>query len=702
MAEQPRDRPHLLIQGGGETEIYTSPRLPRTGMPPARARAAHAQKLEQAIGRALAAAREQLSARDDAIASGEPGFYLEFELPKDHQVALDSLGDRRAGVELVAVQPPTEGDPFVTATVFVPEKKAEHFAKKVEQYRDEETAKGNPKHQALVARIEDVRLGALRSLFVDPAHLFPKPGRPAWWEVWVRDGRLEVLRAVAMGMDVTVGSHQGDQISFPERDVVLVRASPEAMDRLAQNSDAIAELRIPKDTPRFFLEMPSIEQEEWAGDLADRAIAPGPLAPAICLLDSGASRDHPLIRPGLAPADQHAYDDDWGVGDSPVWNGHGTMMAGTALYGDLQEVLASGNAVPLSHRLETVKVLPPRGQNDPQLYGAITEIGVGKAEDRAPRRPRVLCMAVTSEVGLGRGRPSSWSAAIDKLAYGGGDNRRLIVLAAGNIRDEIAAAEYPDANDLAEIENPCQAWNALVVGACTDKITITDPNHVGWQPVAPAGDLCPSSRTSTTWDRQWPIRPDVVFEGGNLAHDGANPAFPVNDLQLVTTHYRPPCGCSTPSVTPAPPRRSWRTSLPASWWNGRNFGPRPCAASSSTPPNGRPRCTPGSGPPKQAERRCSAATVGGCRASNGPCGARRTTPRSWSRTRFCPSARRRPRSRPATCTSIASPGRERSWKASERRPSSCASPCPTSSIPIRASADGRGGIGTPLTACASR
>jgi hypothetical protein len=70
-------------------------------------------------------------------------------------------------------------------------------------------------------------------------------------------------------------------------------------------------------------------------------------------------------------------------------------------------------------------------------------------------------MAVTSGVGLGRGRPSSWSAAIDKLCYGGGDQRRLMVLSAGNIRDPIMAGEYLDANDLAEAENPCQAWNAL-------------------------------------------------------------------------------------------------------------------------------------------------------------------------------------------------------------------------------------------------
>jgi hypothetical protein len=161
------------------------------------------------------------------------------------------------------------------------------------------------------------------------------------------------------------------------------------------------------------------------------------------------------------------------------------------------------------------------------------------AEAKAPRRRRVICMAVTSDAGLARGRPSSWSAAVDQLCYGGGDRRRLMVLAAGNLRGDIVAAEYPDRNDLEEVENPSQAWNPIVFGACTDKITITHPDFDGWQPVAPAGDLSPASRTSGLWERQWPIRPDVVFEGGNFAHDGANPASAIDDLQLVSTHYRP-------------------------------------------------------------------------------------------------------------------------------------------------------------------
>ena len=41
------------------------------------------------------------------------------------------------------------------------------------------------------------------------------------------------------------------------------------------------------------------------------------------------------------------------------------------------------------------------------------------------------------------------------------------------------------------------------------------------------------------WDRQWPVKPDVVLEGGNLAHDGASPGEAIDDLQILTTYFRP-------------------------------------------------------------------------------------------------------------------------------------------------------------------
>jgi hypothetical protein len=536
LARPPRNREHFHIQGSGESERYTSPRLVINGLPPARARAAHAEHLERALNGAIAEARGLLDTREPAIAEGERGFYLDFEIPVEHQIALDGLENRQKKIELVAVKPPAEGGDTVRATVFVPETEADYYIGKVEQYRDVDTKTGRPRNQNLVARIDDVRLAVVRSLFTDDDVLLPPEGRQVWWEIWLRDGRLQSFQNVARRQNVRLREYR---LSFPERDVVLALADLAMMQRLLINSDGVAELRLSKDTPDFFLAMRPVEQAEWAGNLVERAAQPSALAPVVCILDSGATQAHPLIAPGLDPADQYSYDDAWGVEDSAYWNGHGTMMAGTVLYGDVEAALSTGLPIQLSHGLETLKILPPNAQNEPELYGAVTEIGIGKAEKSFPGRNRAFCMAVTSGVGVARGRPSSWSAAVDKLCYGGGDRRRLIVLAAGNIRDPIIHSEYPDNNDLAEAENPCQSWNTLVAGAYTDKINILDPTFNGWTSLAPAGELSPASRTSTLWDRQWPVRPDVVFEGGNFAHDGVNPAEAINDLQLITTHHQP-------------------------------------------------------------------------------------------------------------------------------------------------------------------
>ena len=351
-------------------------------------RARHAEKLARAIGAAVQQAREKLGARDQAVAEGEKGFYLEFEIPAAERTAVEGLENKPAAIELVAVRPTADNPEMVSATVFVPERSADFFAKKIETYRDKDTKKGRPRNEALVARIDDVRLGAVRSLFTDDAALFPIAGRQTWWEVWVRDGRLEIFRQVAHRLNVMVKDHA---ISFPERDVVLALANEMTMARLVDNSDAVAELRVAKDTPTLFLEMRPIEQADWAQDLADRVEVPDAIAPAICLLDSGATRAHPLIEPALDAADQHTYDEDWGVGDSAYWNGHGTAMSGAVLYGDLEAALGNGELVRLRNRLETVKILPPAGQNDPELYGAITRLVL--ARPRPVLRGGAACSA---------------------------------------------------------------------------------------------------------------------------------------------------------------------------------------------------------------------------------------------------------------------------------------------------------------------
>lgn len=193
----------------------------------------------------------------------------------------------------------------------------------------------------------------------------------------------------------------------------------------------------------------------------------------------------------------------------------------------------------LGHRLETVKILPPgANDNDPALYGAITQESVARPEIRAPQRRRVFCMAVTSPIETTRGRPSSWSAALDQLSFGQNQRQRLFVVSAGNIRSDIYAVNYPNENEIRPVENPGQCWNGLTVGAYTEKTEVTDEDYRDWSPVAPAGDLSPRSRTSVAWERQWPIKPEIVLEGGNLIANGG-PAVSVDDLELLTTDHRP-------------------------------------------------------------------------------------------------------------------------------------------------------------------
>ena len=98
-------------------------------------------------------------------------------------------------------------------------------------------------------------------------------------------------------------------------------------------------------------------------------------------------------------------------------------MAGIAIYSDLKDALISGQPLNVYHQIEAVKLLPPRGENPPDLYGAITEQAVALAEIANPDAKRSHCIAVTSSVyNTGDGSPTSWSAAVDSVASGVADS----------------------------------------------------------------------------------------------------------------------------------------------------------------------------------------------------------------------------------------------------------------------------------------
>lgn len=193
----------------------------------------------------------------------------------------------------------------------------------------------------------------------------------------------------------------------------------------------------------------------------------------------------------------------------------------------------------IPYRLESVKILPDHDENRPELYGKITLESILRAEIEAPKQNRIISMAVTAPDYRDRGRPSSWSAKIDDICSGAEDDpRRLLIVSAGNTEMK-QRHHYPAVNETEGIHDPGQAWNALTIGAYTEKSLIEQKEYPGWKPIAPPGDISPSSTTSLEWQDQWPLKPDIVFEGGNNAVNpfGEADAGP-DSLGLLTAYYR--------------------------------------------------------------------------------------------------------------------------------------------------------------------
>ena len=533
--------PHLIIPTITDPRRFTSPSSgPRERMSlPRRGRAAHAQnllaKLEglspEATGRAAAQKAQGL---DDGL-----GIYLSFDSEPNFPLKFESLDLTGSGIELCTVK--TLADNRMQATVFVPDGKLELFLKKISAYRDENTkprkegGATRPKNQDLVESISDIQLAALEALWTEDL-VFPDRDTDITWEVWLRRqigvNHLARLRGYAEHFNLVV---REQTLTFVDRTVVLVRGTANNLSRSIDILGMIAELRLPKATAAFFADMNAIEQQEWVNDLAGRITPPANGAPYICLFDTGLNGAHPLLAAVSDQNDLHTYKPAWGVDDR---DGHGTPMAGLATFGDLTEVLGGAGQVRNTHRLESVKILHEPDPHDPELYGAVTEESVFRVEV-VPDRKRVFCMAITSVDGRDRGRPSSWSAAIDALASGAGDGqRRLIVLSGGNT-DMAQRRNYPDSNMTDSIHDPAQAWNALTVGGYTDKIAIDAARFPGWQTLAARGDLAPCSCTSTTWERKWAIKPDIVMEAGNMGTNAAfaDPDYIDNALQLLSTSH---------------------------------------------------------------------------------------------------------------------------------------------------------------------
>ena len=535
------DLPHIDLSRRLQTTPFTSAAQNQIGAGTQRSREEHGEKLRGELAASYRAFDE--ARRVDSRLDPPQGAFLEVELKRGSKV--DAVERKSNRIKAGAARLDKEEKRIVG--LYVPDESREAFAKILHEYQEGElTLGGRPQRQAFVDPIESIRAARLETFWTDDPSRLPKPGQKMWWEVWcVRELETELEQLVEC-----LGAHAADheqRLYFPEHVVLPVLADRATIELMLFARLSIVELRRASDSPSFFLnDIDRDEQLEVCEELSERTEWPGMDVPAVCLLDTGVNRAHMLIEPTLAETDMAAVRAEWGVTDSPF--GHGTAMAGLALFGDLTPHLAGVEVTSIRHRLESVKILPPDGfdPTEERLYGAYTKQAVALPESERPDRHRVFCLAVTNDDRSGR-RPTTWSAAIDQEAAGvsevasvteAGDRApaRLFVVSAGNAPNEISKNLIKDPDSL-EIEDPAQAWNAITVGGYTDRTIIQETEFEGFLPYAQAGDISPYTRTSTLWPQgKAPFKPDIVMEAGNrVVSPAGTDVYHADSLALLST-----------------------------------------------------------------------------------------------------------------------------------------------------------------------
>src|SRR6266508_1638975 len=128
----PRNRRHLLVPTAPQGEEYTP--HARKIAPIVFARPTDRQQHAAALQAALSAAQDESKASREAqgitVHGAKPGLYIQFESLPGVDLKLESLEDKRRGIELVAVRTavlePGQA-PVQRAAVFVPDGQLKHF-----------------------------------------------------------------------------------------------------------------------------------------------------------------------------------------------------------------------------------------------------------------------------------------------------------------------------------------------------------------------------------------------------------------------------------------------------------------------------------------------------------------------------------------------------------------------------------------------
>ncbi|MEG4318490.1 MULTISPECIES: S8 family peptidase [unclassified Microcoleus] len=249
----------------------------------------------------------------------------------------------------------------------------------------------------------------------------------------------------------------------------------------------------------------------------------------ILVIDSGVQRGHPLIAPVLG--DTEVFPDakrEFIRGGSDDVNGHGTNVAGIAIYGNVENCIKQRSFDPTAW-LFSARVTNEKNEYDEDL---LVETQLDQAI-RAFVENYPNCKVINISLGNADQiyrdglKQFRLAAKIDEVAYYYQDKNIIFVISAGNAfyeeakSDEQLRTDYPNylLNKSARIIDPATSAIAITVGSLSlGRGSITEPSDVRRQAIAKLSGY-PSPFTRTGFGVDGMIKPDLVDFGGDLVLD---------------------------------------------------------------------------------------------------------------------------------------------------------------------------------------
>lgn len=280
----------------------------------------------------------------------------------------------------------------------------------------------------------------------------------------------------------------------------------------------------------------------WDVVLADANQFPPVPAPAvdaakITVLDSGLAQGHPFLAPaigdvqGFVPPGRSAADDSE--------HGHGTFVAGIALYGDVAASVRGGAFVP-QLRLFSGRVFNDDGRDQTQFVEKSVEEAVRYFHTNYQCRVFNLSYGDLNKVYDGK-HVRGLAYTLDRLTR---ELDVLFVVSTGNLTQSQLPlnplAHYPNylLEAHARLLDPAPALNAITVGgiALQDQThdAARNPHAVEDVPIARVGHPSPFTRSGLSVGQA--IKPDFVEDAGNLAFVSSRNSVRHQGLGVVSTN----------------------------------------------------------------------------------------------------------------------------------------------------------------------